>query len=566
VTAPHLAAGHTIAGKYTLSSLLAFTREVASYAARDAQGQDVVVKLYDPAIAQRADVMAKLDRARQVVTALPADCIVHVVDSGYDSSTAAPYSVTPQLIQPSLAKLVSTGALSLSVVGKIMAGVARSLAAAQQYHLFHHGLKPSNIFVGPAPDYAVQLMDFGVSVVRGTSPTHEAYAACAPWWAPEQLQASEQGGAATDVFAAALVAFFSLTGQSYWRSCQQLPPDLGAWQQELLGPRTPASLRAQEVGTPLNAALDAVFLRCLSVNPGERAAQIDELVQALGALSSSSSDDQVAKTMALPEQYDQAAFEQAIAGAQMDQPAAGQQAQAQAPHSAQQGYPAAGQAAYPADGTPHPGAAADMAGGHVTPGLPDFPPQPAKKPNKALLPVIIVIVMTLLVGGALAAYFVMRSPSSGADDDAKARAAASASAEPGAGGAAPATSVADASGGAIASGGASGGTRAEPAAGGAAPEGGGGAPPDEDVRVTIKCIPKCQTIEVDGKKIKRDEDGSFDLAPGKHKIVLRRRGYVSAKLVVDLEAGEPYDKRVPLVRIRRSKPPPSCGQFLNRCP
>ncbi len=554
MTAPHLSAGHTIAGKYTISSLLAFTREMASYAARDHQGNDVVVKLYDSAIAQRADVMAKLDRVRQVIAALPEDMVVHVVDAGYDASTAAPFSVTPQLSQPSLAKLVSTGALSVDVVAKIMTGVGRSLAAAQQYQLFHHGLKPTNIFVGPAPSYSVRLMDFGVSIVRGTSPTHEAYAACAPWWAPEQLQASEQGGAATDVFASALVAFFALTGQSYWRSCHQSPIDLNAWQQELLGPRTPVSLRAEEFGMNLHAALDTVFLRSLAVSIGDRAGQADELVQALAALGGTPVGDS-ARTLALPEEFDPAML------------AGGSAAPAQAAHPQGGGQaPAAhafAQHGYPATGTPHP-PGADVSGGHATPGLPNFPTAQAKKPNKALLPVIFVIVATLLLGGGVAGFFVMQSGSV-TEDDAHAKAAPAASG--GVGGAAPAASTdatksSEAGGGvaAVPSG------SAEAATGGAAPDGTGGAAPAEDVKVSITCIPRCGAITVDGKKVRPDKDDSFMLSPGEHTVVLVRGGFRSKKIKVNIEAGTPFEKKVALVRVRRRQPPPSCGQFLNQCP
>ncbi len=85
------------------------------------------------------------------------------------------------------------------------------------------------------------------------------------------------------------------------------------------------------------------------------------------------------------------------------------------------------------------------------------------------------------------------------------------------------------------------------------------------MRVAITCIPKCSVIKIAGKKVKRDKDGSFRLPPGKHGIVLFRAGYRAKKINIDLQAGEPYEKKVPLVLIRRPKPPRSCGQFLNPC-
>ena len=67
MTAPHLGPGHSIAGKYTVRALLGFTGEVATYHAVSNDGREMVVKLYDPSVGQRADVMAQLDRVRQQI-------------------------------------------------------------------------------------------------------------------------------------------------------------------------------------------------------------------------------------------------------------------------------------------------------------------------------------------------------------------------------------------------------------------------------------------------------------------------------------------------------------------
>src|SRR5690606_5110020 len=93
--------------------------------------------------------------------------------------------------------------------------------AAHARQLHHHALKPTNVFVAQG---ITRVSDFDAAVVRSTSPTHEAYARSAPWWAPEQLNPSAVLGPATDVFAAALLAFYALTGRSYWLSCQSSPP------------------------------------------------------------------------------------------------------------------------------------------------------------------------------------------------------------------------------------------------------------------------------------------------------------------------------------------------------
>ena len=73
MTAPHLGPGHAVAGRYTIRALLGFTGEAATYHAASSQGQEVVLKLFDPAIGQRADVMSQLERTQAQVAAMPPD-------------------------------------------------------------------------------------------------------------------------------------------------------------------------------------------------------------------------------------------------------------------------------------------------------------------------------------------------------------------------------------------------------------------------------------------------------------------------------------------------------------
>ena len=162
-------------------------------------------------------------------------------------------------------------------------GMAAVLDAAHAVGLHHHALSPSNVFVGPAPDYAVRITDFGSAVVRSASPTHEAYVQAAPWWAPEQLQPASILGPATDVFTSGLIAFFALTGRSYWRSCQTSPPDLTAWQNEIMGARVGVSQRARDLGAVIPSAVDVIFLRAFSLDQAERPNSVAEKTANRGA-------------------------------------------------------------------------------------------------------------------------------------------------------------------------------------------------------------------------------------------------------------------------------------------
>ncbi len=527
MTAPHLAPGHVVAGKYTLRALLGFTGEVATYHAASADGREVVVKLYDPAVGQRADVMAQLDRERQLIARLPPASVVAAFDAGYDASTGAPFSVAEHLQIPSLAKLIETGPLSPEVVAAVVRGVAYVLDAAHGVGLSHLALKPTNVFVGPAPSYPVRITDFDASVIRRTSPaTHEVYAQSAPWWAPEQLQPAAVLGPATDVFSTALLAFYALTGRTYWLSCQMSPPDLPNWQVELMGQRSPVSQRARELGSVVNPLFDGVFGRALSLNQQDRPQSSMEIANVLAAAVG---NEQAPQTMAFPDSFDNGSV-------------------ADAPYLAkpgeQGGYVATGASMGEAGGPGGPlgptGAAGPDGGAAA---LPPFPQPVQKKSSSPTTAIVIGVIVAVLFGGGAMALLFMRSPSS-ESPSATASGAASETAATSVD-TAPEPAPASAPAPAAATSGSAPEPSAEPATS-AEPEG-------AKVSVFFRCTPKCDRIELDGKAVEKPEE-KLELEPGKHRIVLIKRGYLIHKEDIVVEAGKPIDKTIKLVKIGPVKP------------
>lgn len=294
MTAPRLGPGGSIAGKYTVRAMLGDGGSVITYQCVSQQGQEVAVKLYDPAVAGHAAVMKALEQAYAATNALPANSSAPIIDAGYDQATVAPYSVTEFLRLPSL--LAQQRRLSPEEVVALLKGLARSLDLAHLRQVVHGALKPSNVFVGPSANPTI-VTDFAANLPKAAIPTAEGYALSAPWIAPEQAQ-SGQVSPAVDVFSTALVAFFALTGRSYWRSCQGATLDLAGWQQELSGPRSPASARAAEMGVALSPSMDMVLFRALNADPKERYRSIGEFA----SLLEESMRQQVgsAATMALP--------------------------------------------------------------------------------------------------------------------------------------------------------------------------------------------------------------------------------------------------------------------------
>lgn len=284
MTALRLQPGHVLAGKYSVRGLLGYGGATASYAAALPTGRAVVVKLYSPQLADRGDVLGALQRSASMTNALPADATAPILDVGFDAQTRSPFTVTEQMPVPSLLETVRAGPLQPAEVAQVLRGVAVAVDGAHTHRLAHGGLKPQNVFVGPAGagPRLVKVIDFGVSVARAALPTDDGRWVAAPWIAPEQMHGGPDGPA-VDVFSAGLLAFFAATGRPYWRSCQGAIPDLAGWQQEITGARVPASMRARELGVALPPGWDPVLARALAHNPAERFGTLAELSTALAS-------------------------------------------------------------------------------------------------------------------------------------------------------------------------------------------------------------------------------------------------------------------------------------------
>ena len=577
MTAPQLAPGTVVAQKYRLGACLGYSGSSAAYQAASAEGRDVVLKIFDPAIRQRADIMAAIEQTYAATNALPQDVAVPLLDAGYDAATGAPFSVSERIPFPSLAQLAGQRPLTPDEVSNVLAVLAQLLDRAHARQLFHHALKPSNVFVGFAQGYGVRVTDFGAGLPRAAVPSQEGYALTAPWLAPEQAQQGAQAGAAADVITAALVAFFAITGRSYWRSCQG-EPNLAGWQQEVMGPRTPPSARAHELGVQLSPSFDNVLGAALAVDPNQRYRTVGELAAAIDNVVSAKAPESQA-TMAFPAgaigmggDYPPAPGPAAgmpayqPSAAMMTQPSAGVaptmgslgQPTAQGigpqgmppPMAAQPQPQDAGGAGYPGAGpyVSNQPAGQPQSLGETAAGRPIDPAIHARRPPASrLAPIIVgVVAVALLSGGAAA--FVILSKKKGVDPAPTSSAVVADTAAPTASIAPVETAAPTASAAPAAS--------EEPDAG----------PPV--IESTLTCEPECDEIKVDDKVIEPGKP--LVLTPGKHVITGTKAGFISVKETITVTDGEKVEKTFKLkekivVPVAPAGPTKPCGKFLKRC-
>ncbi len=589
MTAPQLPPGHVVAGKYSIVGVLGYGGTAATYRAAGADARAFAVKIFDPALAQRSDVMASLEQVYGASNALPGADAARIVDAGYDGQTGAPFSVTELLPHPSLADLAGQRPIPVAEVAAIAQSLGRVLDEAHSRQLLHLALKPTNVFVASAPGRPVTVTDFGAAYARGAVPSQEGHALAAPWMAPEQLRQGVPIGPAADVFSMGLVLFHALTGRSYWLSCASGAPDFGALAREIVAPRTPASVRASELGVPMPATLDLVLARALAVDPGERFRSGGELAAALGALSSGGRGDSATAV------FDASAFggpsdlgsPHAILPAAGEPPADALGSTMAIPEGMGMGmFPGPGPspspygAPPPAAGAPPPaqsfgggppeasayggGGMGAGFGGPSAPaqGAPPFEPSPPSVLSPAgvpqsskALPIILAAGILVLLGG-LAAFLLAGRRSHETGPIAVAASSAEAVAAPsGAPTDAPAASGAPA---------ASAADSAAPAA---------SAAPSTDAEVAISCAPDCEEVSIDGKKLD-DPSKPVMLPAGSHKVLVAKAGFASQSDTIKVEAGKRFEKQYKLAAKAAAPsgpvkapvgPKKNCGKFLKRC-
>ncbi len=234
-------------------------------------GKERALKLLAPGLAENADVRERFVREAKAASAIDSDHVVEIVSAGVDDDTGTPFLVMELLRGEDLSDRVeNSGPMEPREVAEVLGQVGHALDLAHRQGIVHRDLKPENIFLAKSRrgDGAscAKILDFGVAkLVNGDSGAAGTLPVGSPgYMAPEQTDAFGNITPAADVWSFGLVAFYLMTGVSYWRS------GLGASVPALLrevcfDPIEAPSIRAAELGIALKfpEGFDEWFCHCV---------------------------------------------------------------------------------------------------------------------------------------------------------------------------------------------------------------------------------------------------------------------------------------------------------------
>jgi serine/threonine protein kinase len=257
------------------------------------------LKLMHPLLASDERAIERFTREAQVASRIDSDHVVEVIAAGVDAKTRTPWLCMELLKGETLGERVErAGRLSLADTLEVVKQLGHALAAAHRAGIVHRDLKPENVFLAtPRREgipFTLKVLDFGVAALvqdrtsGGGAKTTQGVGS-PMWMAPEQTNVGHVT-TATDVWALGLIAFYLLTGKSYWRAPTIEGSSLTALLVEIMvEPLEPATRRAEALLASglLPPGFDGWFSRTVARDVGHRypeaGAAITDLVGVLDA-------------------------------------------------------------------------------------------------------------------------------------------------------------------------------------------------------------------------------------------------------------------------------------------
>lgn len=208
--------GQTLAGRYQLESLIGVGGMAAVYAARDAEGERVAIKVLHDEYVGNANIRERFVREVTLTRDVRHPGCVSVSDDGV-TDEGNPYFVMELLQGMPLSRIWKHYGKKLPAqyALRVTDHVLDCLAACHERGIVHRDLKPANVFVTDTGQ--IKLIDFGVARAAGQGGADLTQAGSAlgtpAYMAPEQAMGNPSLDGRADIFSVGAILYVLLTGK-----------------------------------------------------------------------------------------------------------------------------------------------------------------------------------------------------------------------------------------------------------------------------------------------------------------------------------------------------------------
>jgi eukaryotic-like serine/threonine-protein kinase len=268
---PDVSEGSVVDGRYRVLRRLGSGGMADVWLAEDAHLQrQVALKVLHRRFAQDQEFVQRFQREAESAAGLQHPNIVSVFDRGQFEGT---YYIAMQYIDgPTLKQLIDRGLTPEQAVTEIRQ-VLEAARFAHRHGVVHRDLKPQNVIVNAEGEAVVT--DFGIARAGVSEITQAGSVMGTPHYlSPEQAQGFDVT-AVSDLYSIGVILYEALTGRVPFEADSAVAVAMKQVSQ------TP--LRPSSINPGVSPALDAVVMRALEKDPGQRFQNADAFIAALDA-------------------------------------------------------------------------------------------------------------------------------------------------------------------------------------------------------------------------------------------------------------------------------------------
>jgi beta-lactam-binding protein with PASTA domain/predicted Ser/Thr protein kinase len=286
---PEVNEGSTVDGRYRVLRRLGAGGMADVWLAEDTHLQrQVALKVLHKRFAQDREFVERFRREAEAAAGLQHPHIVSVFDRGSFEGT---YYIAMQYVEgPTLKQLIDRGLTPEQAVALIRQ-VLEAARFAHRGGIVHRDLKPQNVIVDGEGKAVVT--DFGIARAGVSEITQTGSVMGTPHYlSPEQAQGFDVT-AVSDLYSVGVILYEALTGRVPFEAESAVAVAMKQVSQ------TP--LRPSSINPRVSPALDAVVMRALEKDPGQRFQNADAFIAALDeAMKNAGAGDGTADFAALP--------------------------------------------------------------------------------------------------------------------------------------------------------------------------------------------------------------------------------------------------------------------------